>query len=104
MSGIVNSKARAVADLAEGYIRAGVEIAALPERVFRALSSKEIVNWWVRPGVFRTTEWIGDARERWPWVGDELQAPRRSSGYEAPAWRCLGQGGMGGRGSTPENP
>jgi uncharacterized protein YndB with AHSA1/START domain len=56
MSSIANSPGRAVADLAEGYILASVEIAARPERVFRALASDEIVDWWVRPGVFHTTK------------------------------------------------
>jgi hypothetical protein len=31
-----------------------VEVAASPERVFRALASNEITEWWVRPGVFDT--------------------------------------------------
>lgn len=66
---IESSRARAVADLAEGLILATVEIAAPPERVFRALASQEIVNWWVRPGVFDTREWTGDVR-----VGGRWQA------------------------------
>jgi len=66
---IDSSRARAVADLAEGLILASVEIAAPPERVFRALASKEIVDWWARPGVFDTREWTGDVR-----VGGRWQA------------------------------
>lgn len=62
MSDIAKKSARAVADLAEGYVLASVEIAAPPERVFRALASKEIVDWWVRPAVFDTTEWTGEVR------------------------------------------
>ena len=54
--------AEAVADAAKGEIRAHVEIAASPERVFQALASKEVCDWWVRPGVFNTTEWSGDVR------------------------------------------
>ena len=56
MSTIESSRARAVADLTEGRILASVEIAAPPERVFRALTTAEIVDWWVRPGVFDTKE------------------------------------------------
>jgi uncharacterized protein YndB with AHSA1/START domain len=67
MSNIESSRARAVADLAEGYILASVEIAAPPERVFRALTTKEIVDWWVRPGVFDTKEWSGDVRVGGRW-------------------------------------
>ena len=62
MSSIDNSRARAVADLFEGCVLASVEIAAAPERVFRALTSDEIVDWWVCPGVFRATKWAGDVR------------------------------------------
>ncbi len=61
------SRARAVADLADGSILASVEVAARPERVFRALASTEVVEWWVRPGVFDTREWTGDVRAGGRW-------------------------------------
>lgn len=67
MNAIKNGSARAVADLAEGFILGSVEIAAPPSRVFRALTSDEIVNWWVRLGVFNTTEWTGDVRVGGHW-------------------------------------
>jgi uncharacterized protein YndB with AHSA1/START domain len=67
MSSIETCRARAVADLADGLILASVEIAAPPERVFRALASKEIVDWWTRAGVFNTTEWTGDVRVGGRW-------------------------------------
>jgi uncharacterized protein YndB with AHSA1/START domain len=60
---------QATSDLAQGRITATVEIAAAPERVFRALTSEEICNWWVRPGVFDTRQWTGDVR-----VGGRWQA------------------------------
>ena len=75
MSGIENSRARAVADPAEGLILASVEIAAPPERIFRALVSREICEWWVRPGVFDTTDWTGDA-----YVGGRWRASGTDSG------------------------
>jgi uncharacterized protein YndB with AHSA1/START domain len=59
--------ARAVADFEGGYVLASVEIAASPERVFQALTSAEIVNWWVRPGVFDTREWSGEVRAGGKW-------------------------------------
>jgi hypothetical protein len=43
MSRINDTRARAVADLREGLILASVEVAASPERVFRALASNEIL-------------------------------------------------------------
>lgn len=55
------------ADLAEGFILGNVQLAAPPERVFRALASDEIIQWWVRPGVFDTREWTGDARVGGHW-------------------------------------
>lgn len=67
MSSVKTSTARAVADLAEGYLLASVEVAAPPERVFRALTSKEVVDWWVRPGVFDTREWTGELRVGGGW-------------------------------------
>jgi uncharacterized protein YndB with AHSA1/START domain len=67
MSSIQRSTARAVADLADGVVLASVEVAASPERVFQALASKEIVDWWGRPGYFNTTEWTGDVRVGGRW-------------------------------------
>jgi len=67
MKSIENSRARAVADLAGGLILASVEVAAPPERVFQALTSKEVCDWWVRPGVFDTREWTGDVRPGGRW-------------------------------------
>jgi uncharacterized protein YndB with AHSA1/START domain len=61
------SGARAVADLIDGEIVASVEIAAPPARVFEALTSAEIIRWWVNPGVFDTREWSGDVRVGGKW-------------------------------------
>jgi uncharacterized protein YndB with AHSA1/START domain len=67
MSNTSFGTARAVADLAAASILATVEIAASPDRVFQALTSREIVSWWVRPGVFDTQEWTGDIRVGGKW-------------------------------------
>src|SRR5215470_18167460 len=77
MTEIKSGAARALADLAQGEILATVEIAASPERVFHALASREIVDWWVRPGVFDTREWTGDVRVggRWQATGVARGAP-----------------------------
>ena len=72
-----NDKARAVSDLVDQRVVATVEIAAPPERVFRALSSREIVEWWVNPGVFDTREWSGDVR-----VGGRWRASGVSRGQQ----------------------
>jgi uncharacterized protein YndB with AHSA1/START domain len=60
MSSIIDPKAHAVADTTQGYLLASVELAAGPERVFRALASKEVTDWWVRAGVFDTRDWEGE--------------------------------------------
>lgn len=61
--------ARATCDPTQGSIDAHVKIAALPERVFLALASEQITDWWVRPGIFDTRQWRGDVR-----VGGRWQA------------------------------
>jgi uncharacterized protein YndB with AHSA1/START domain len=63
----IQKKARAVADVSEGTILATVDIASPPERVFRALSSKEICEWWGAEGLYRTTGWTGDVRVGGRW-------------------------------------
>jgi uncharacterized protein YndB with AHSA1/START domain len=63
----IKTRARAVSDLVEGRIVASVEMAATPERVFQALASSEVVDWWVNPGVFDTREWSGEVRVGGQW-------------------------------------
>jgi uncharacterized protein YndB with AHSA1/START domain len=67
MSAVKNSSVRVDSDPTRGEITGSVEIAATPERVFKALASKEIIDWWVRPGVFDTREWTGDVRVGGKW-------------------------------------
>ena len=59
--------AHAVAKVAEGLVVATVELPIPPERAFAAISSSEIIKWWVRPGVFDTREWTGDVRPGGDW-------------------------------------
>ena len=49
----IKTHARAVADVIDGLIVASVEIERTPDRVFQALTTREIVDWWVNPGVRR---------------------------------------------------
>jgi uncharacterized protein YndB with AHSA1/START domain len=62
-----NSRARSVADVGVGTIIATVDIAAPPERVFRALSSSEIVQWWGSDDTYRTREWTGELKPGGRW-------------------------------------
>jgi uncharacterized protein YndB with AHSA1/START domain len=63
----IKTHARAVSDLVDGSVVASVEIARAPERIFQALASREIIDWWVNPGVFDTREWSGDVRVGGAW-------------------------------------
>jgi uncharacterized protein YndB with AHSA1/START domain len=67
MRTLESSRAHAAADPRTGSILATVEIAASPERVFHALTSDAIIDWWVRPGVFDTRKWNGDVRIGGKW-------------------------------------
>ena len=62
--------ARAVADVSNGILLANVEIAAPPERVFRALTSNDITLWWGSDDTYRTTKWTGDVRAGGTWVAE----------------------------------
>lgn len=73
----IKTHARAVSDVVDGSVVASVEIAKAPERVFQALTTPEIIEWWVNPGVFDTREWSGDVRVggRWSASGMARGAP-----------------------------
>ena len=73
----IKTDARAIADVIDGSIVASVEVAQPPDRVFQALASREIIEWWVNPGVFDTREWSGDVRVggRWRASGIARGAP-----------------------------
>jgi uncharacterized protein YndB with AHSA1/START domain len=76
--------ARAVADLGAGSILATVEISVGPERVFQALASREIVDWWGKPGVFDAREWSGDVRVGGKWRASGI-------GREGVRWELEGE-------------
>ena len=64
--------ARSIADLDAGVILATVEIAAPPERVFRAISTDEIVKWWGADDLYRTTAHTADLRVGGRWRSDGI--------------------------------
>jgi len=68
MTAVINPIARSVADVTAGVIHASVEIAAPPERVFRALTdSNEVVRWWGSPDTYRLEEFTADLRVGGRW-------------------------------------
>ena len=96
------SSARAIADVTTGLLLATVEIAATPERVYRALTTDEVVKWWGSPDTYRTTKWAGDLRVGGQWRSEgimtdgkaftvggeylELDPPRKLSFTWRPSW------------------
>jgi uncharacterized protein YndB with AHSA1/START domain len=63
MNVLRNSVARAIADVKRGMLLATIDIAAPPERVFRAVTSEELTRWWG----FRVTRYGGDIRVGGAW-------------------------------------
>jgi uncharacterized protein YndB with AHSA1/START domain len=59
--------ARAVADLSRGLILATVEIEASPERVFAAISTAELTQWWGSAETYRVTRFHADLRPGGAW-------------------------------------
>ncbi len=70
----VKSGVRAVADVEQGRILASVEIAAPADRVFRALTTSEITEWWGSPELYRTTGYASDLRPGGRWRADGVGA------------------------------
>lgn len=75
-------KVTATTDPETGEIQAVAVFDAEPERLFRAFTTEEICDWWVRPGVFDTRNWSGDVREggRWTAAGVGGGRPYRLEG------------------------
>jgi uncharacterized protein YndB with AHSA1/START domain len=74
--------ARAVADTGAGTILAAVEIAAPPERVFRALTTDEVTKWWGSADWYRTTEYTADLRPGGRWRSAGVGADGKSFSVE----------------------
>lgn len=55
-------KATAIADVSEGIVLARIEIAAAPERVWKAITTEELANWWGSAEMYRTTKHTIDLR------------------------------------------
>jgi uncharacterized protein YndB with AHSA1/START domain len=56
------SAPRAVVDGGGGTIIATAEVAAAPERVFRAFTTHEVERWWGHADFYRQTDWKADLR------------------------------------------
>ena len=59
---------RALANVDGGVIKAEIEIAATPERVFRSLTDgAELEAWWGADDMYRTFDWVIDLRAGGKW-------------------------------------
>jgi len=60
--------ATALVDVQGGTVHASVEIAASPEKVFRALTEPgELARWWGSPDEYQTHDWKVDLRPGGKW-------------------------------------
>ncbi|MCT7374119.1 SRPBCC family protein [Chelativorans salis] len=100
----IEASVTAHADFTRGEVSASALLPAMPDRVFRAMTSAEICQWWVHPGVFDTREWNGDLRVggRWESAGIGGGQPYRLKGeyleVEPPVrlahtWKMVGEAG-----------
>ena len=55
------------ADTQKGIIHAQADIDATPERVFRALTTPEMADWWGQDGMYRTHDYVIDLRPGGRW-------------------------------------
>jgi uncharacterized protein YndB with AHSA1/START domain len=69
-----SSRARSIADVAQGTILARIEIAAPPERVFRALTTDELTKWWGSAETYRTTAFKIDLQPGGAWRSEGVGA------------------------------
>lgn len=65
----VGTGVHATADTEKGTVNVTADIAAPPEKVFRALTDPvELAKWWGAEGVYRTERWEVDLRPGGKWV------------------------------------
>jgi uncharacterized protein YndB with AHSA1/START domain len=67
MTAFRQGPARAVADVANGVLLATIDISVPPERVFGAVTSQDLTQWWGSTDTYRTTAWTGDVRVGGAW-------------------------------------
>lgn len=66
--------ARAVADVTTGTVLASIDIAAAPDRVWRALTTSELTRWWGDPAMYTTTTYTADLTPGGRWRTDGVGA------------------------------
>lgn len=61
------SQAHVSADREKGIITGYIDIAASPDRIFRAMSTSEMAQWWGQDGVYRTHDYKIDLKPGGKW-------------------------------------
>ena len=66
---------RALANVEGGIVKAEIELAATPERVFRSLTDgNELAAWWGAHDMYRTKDWQIDLRRGGKWSTQAVSA------------------------------
>lgn len=94
--------ATAIADVEKGVVLARIDIDASPQRVFQALTTDELTQWWGSPEMYRTTKYSIELRKGGAWRTDglgndgvpfhvagevlEVEAPHRLTYTWKPSW------------------
>src|SRR6266481_7028765 len=58
---------KAVADGVAGMLLAFAEVSGTPDQAFRALTTKEVEQWWTIPGVYHLKDWKADLHVQGRW-------------------------------------
>jgi uncharacterized protein YndB with AHSA1/START domain len=80
MTAIPRHAARAVADVDAGLVLATVEIAVSPARVFQALTTPELAQWWGSPDTYRVERFTVELRAGGAWRSQGRGADGRTFG------------------------
>jgi len=103
---------RAVADGIGGILIAVADIGAPPTRIFKALTSNEVEQWWGHPELYRLKNWKGDFRVQGEWSvsveltnGDTVNSGGEYCEIDVPTklvmtQRCIGNPVLGSRETT----
>jgi uncharacterized protein YndB with AHSA1/START domain len=61
------SSVHVTCDIEKGIVNGTADIAASPERIFRALTTSEQAEWWGQDGLYRTSDYSIDLRPGGAW-------------------------------------
>jgi len=80
----MSSAIRALSNVDAGVVKAEIEIAATPARVFQSLTdASELAAWWGSDNMYRTSDWKVDLRPggKWSALDRDLAAAGTGEGW-----------------------